>query len=105
MCEPVLERGLLDTSTVILLGRIDDPTALPDEPVISAVTLAELSVGPLVTDDLSRNALPDLRTCNRPSRTSPPLPFDACVRPCHSVASQRTYGGPAGSPRHACMTR
>jgi tRNA(fMet)-specific endonuclease VapC len=38
---------VLDTSTVILLGRLhaDD---LPDEPVITAVTLAELSVGPLV---------------------------------------------------------
>jgi tRNA(fMet)-specific endonuclease VapC len=40
--------GLLDTSTVILLGRIEDPDALPDESVISAVTLAELSVGPHV---------------------------------------------------------
>jgi tRNA(fMet)-specific endonuclease VapC len=36
---------MLDTSTVILLGRIDDPADLPDEAVISAITLAELSVG------------------------------------------------------------
>jgi predicted nucleic acid-binding protein len=42
--------GLLDTSTVILLGRIDDPATLPDESVISAITLAELSVGPHVAD-------------------------------------------------------
>jgi tRNA(fMet)-specific endonuclease VapC len=41
-------RGMLDTSTVILLGRLDDPADLPDESVISAVTLAELSVGPHV---------------------------------------------------------
>ncbi len=41
-------RGLLDTSTVILLARLDDPAVLPDEPLISAITLAELSVGPLV---------------------------------------------------------
>lgn len=41
-------RGMLDTSTVILLGRIGDPTTLPDEAVISAITLAELSVGPHV---------------------------------------------------------
>jgi tRNA(fMet)-specific endonuclease VapC len=40
--------GLLDTSTVILLGRIDDPSTLPLESVISAITLAELSVGPHV---------------------------------------------------------
>jgi tRNA(fMet)-specific endonuclease VapC len=39
---------MLDTSTVILLGRIEDPAALPDEAVISAITLAELSVGPHV---------------------------------------------------------
>ncbi len=39
---------MLDTSTVILLGRIGDPAALPDEAVISAITLAELSVGPHV---------------------------------------------------------
>jgi tRNA(fMet)-specific endonuclease VapC len=42
------ELGLLDTSIVILLGRIGDPATLPDESVISAVTLAELSVGPHV---------------------------------------------------------
>jgi len=33
-------RGLLDTTTVILLGGID-PAELPDEPTISAITLAE----------------------------------------------------------------
>ena len=38
-------RGLLDTSTVILLGRLDSST-LPYECLISTVTLAELSVGP-----------------------------------------------------------
>jgi tRNA(fMet)-specific endonuclease VapC len=41
-------RGVLDTSTVILLSRIGDATLLPAQPVITAVTLAELSVGPLV---------------------------------------------------------
>src|SRR5664279_364093 len=39
---------MLDTSTVILLGRLDDPADLPEESVVSAVTLAELSVGPHV---------------------------------------------------------
>jgi len=42
------QRGVLDTSTLILLGRISDVSTLPDEPLITAVTLAELSVGPLV---------------------------------------------------------
>lgn len=41
------ERGVLDTSTVILLGHLSEE-GLPDEPIITAVTLAELSVGPLV---------------------------------------------------------
>lgn len=46
-------RGLLDTSTVILLGRIRNPETLPREPLISAVSLAELSVGPLLaTSDM-----------------------------------------------------
>jgi tRNA(fMet)-specific endonuclease VapC len=44
-------RGILDTSTVILLSRLTDPAELPAEPLISAVTLAELSVGPLVASD------------------------------------------------------
>jgi hypothetical protein len=48
---------MLDTSTVILLGQISDATELPDESVISAVTLAELSVGPHVAhDDAERGA-------------------------------------------------
>src|SRR5262245_17855 len=52
--------GLLDTSTVILLGRIDDASTLPQESVISAITLAELSVGPHVagtqTERINRQA-------------------------------------------------
>jgi len=39
-------RGMLDTSTIILLGRLKDPSDLPQDSVVSAVTLAELSVGP-----------------------------------------------------------
>ena len=51
------QRGVLDTSTVILLSRIDDPDSLPVEPAITTITLAELSVGPLVArDDRERAA-------------------------------------------------
>ena len=41
---------MLDTSTVILLGRIENPADLPGEwlSCTGAVTLAELSVGPHV---------------------------------------------------------
>ena len=40
-------RGVLDTSTVILLPRLAEATDLPGEPLITAITLAELSAGPL----------------------------------------------------------
>jgi hypothetical protein len=39
-------QGILDTSTITLLPRLADATTLPLEPLITAVTLAELSVGP-----------------------------------------------------------
>ena len=48
--------GLLDTSTVILLSRLHDPAALPAEPAISTITLAELSVGPLVARNRAEQA-------------------------------------------------
>jgi tRNA(fMet)-specific endonuclease VapC len=47
--------GLLDTSTVILLPRLD-PATLRDRPLISTVTLPELSVGPLVAIDEAERA-------------------------------------------------
>lgn len=50
-------RDGLDTSTLTLLGRIGDVSQLPDEAEITAVTLAESSVGPLVaTTDEERSA-------------------------------------------------
>jgi tRNA(fMet)-specific endonuclease VapC len=50
------ERGILDTSTLILLGRLGDASALPAEPMITAVTLAELTVGPLVAREHDERA-------------------------------------------------
>jgi predicted nucleic acid-binding protein len=41
----------LDTSVVIALRDITDAAALLAEPLITTVTLAELSVGPLVARD------------------------------------------------------
>jgi len=43
-------RGILDTSVVIDRTTVD-PAALPDTWALSAITLAELSAGPLLTDD------------------------------------------------------
>lgn len=83
-------RGVLDTSTLILLGRITDVASLPEEPVITAVTLAELSVGPLVAaSDLERAA----RQAHLQAAEADfdPLPFDA--------AAARAFGAVAASLR------
>ena len=84
--------GLLDTSTLLLLPRISDPTTLPDEPLISAITLAELSVGPLVTDDSTERAA-RLAQVHQAEADFEPLPFDA--------AAARAFGRVAASLRHA----
>lgn len=67
--------GLLDTSVVIELGSLA-ASDLPQESFISAVTLAELSVGPLVasTDD-ERTARQSVLQVAEAHLT--PLPFDA----------------------------
>lgn len=66
---------MLDTSTVILMERLD-PAELPAEPVITAITLAELSVGPLVTDDEQERAARQARL-QEVEAAFEPLPFDA----------------------------
>jgi tRNA(fMet)-specific endonuclease VapC len=87
-----LARGILDTSTVIMLGRLDDPTVLPDEPLITAITLAELTVGPLVaTTDQERAA----RQAHLQQAESDfdALPFDA--------SAARAFGRVAASLRQS----
>ena len=86
------ERGILDTSGVIELVRITDPAALPSEPLISAVTLAELSVGPLVAaDEHDREARQ--AHLQQAEADFEPLPFDA--------AAARSFGRVAASLRRA----
>ncbi len=83
--------GILDTSTVILLERVqaDD---LPAEPLITAVTLAELSVGPLVASDATERAARQARL-QQAEADFDPLPFDA--------DAARAFGRVAASLRHA----
>jgi tRNA(fMet)-specific endonuclease VapC len=69
-------RGILDTSTVILLPQLDDAAALPDEPLITTVTLAELSVGPLVARDDAERAARQAQL-QQAEADFMPLPFDA----------------------------
>ena len=52
----VTSRGLLDTSVVVALGRYLDDPRMPERVFISAITLAELSVGPLVADSDAERA-------------------------------------------------
>jgi predicted nucleic acid-binding protein len=68
-------RGLLDTSTVILLPRLTDPGVLPEQPVISVVTLAELSVGPLVATSEEEQAARQAQV-QQAEADFDPLPFD-----------------------------
>lgn len=69
-------RGVLDTSTVILLPRVADPALLPAEPLITAVTLAELSVGPLVATTHEERAARQAHV-QQAEADFDPLPFDA----------------------------
>ncbi|HLH13357.1 MAG TPA: type II toxin-antitoxin system VapC family toxin [Solirubrobacteraceae bacterium] len=68
-------RGLLDTSVVIDLERLE-PAALPQEMAISTITVAELAAGPHATDDASERARRQERL-QRTEATFEPLPFDA----------------------------
>ncbi len=92
---PAPRRGVLDTSTVVLLPRLTDPDLLPAEPVITAITLAELSVGPLVTDDEAERAARQAHV-QQAEADFEPLPFDA--------AAARAFGHVASDLRRAGRT-
>jgi tRNA(fMet)-specific endonuclease VapC len=84
---------MLDTSTVILLGRISDPTELPDESVISAITLAELSVGPHVAHDETERSARQ-QHLQQAEADFDVLPFDAdCARAFGTVAAALRASG------------
>jgi tRNA(fMet)-specific endonuclease VapC len=85
-------RGILDTSTVIHLRSLTDATALPAEPLITAVTLAELSVGPLVAEDDGERAARQAHLQQAESDFDP-LPFDA--------NAARAFGGVAAALRRS----
>ena len=77
-----LARGLLDTSVIVDLDRLD-VAQLPEEVAISTVTLAELSCGPSATTDRSERARRQDRL-QRVEATFDPLPFD--------IEAARAYG-------------
>lgn len=87
-----MAKGVLDTSTLILLGRIDDDESLPSEPLITAITLAELSVGPLVAASDDERAARQVHL-QQAEADFDPLPFD--------TAAARSFGRVAASLRRA----
>jgi len=56
-----LPAGILDTCVLIELGCGVDDAALPDEQAITAITLGELSVGPLIAADDDERSRRQLR--------------------------------------------
>ncbi len=88
--------GLLDTSTVILLPRISDAEVLPRVPLISAISLAELAVGPLVASGAEERARRQAHLLQAEADFEP-LAFDA--------ASARAFGRVAASLRRAGRKR
>lgn len=85
-------RGILDTSTVILLGKLADAKTLPAEPLITAVTLAELSVGLLVAEEESERVARQAQL-QQAEADFKPLAFDA--------DAARAFGSVAASLRRA----
>ncbi len=85
--------GILDTSTFIQLKRVTDESALPHEPLITAVTLAELSIGPLVAASDDERAIRQAHL-QEAEADFDPVPFDAdAARAFARVAtSLRTAG-------------
>jgi tRNA(fMet)-specific endonuclease VapC len=83
-------RGILDTSTLLLLPRVADASSLPDEPLITAITLAELSVGPHVASSEAERAARQAHLQQAEAEFDP-LPFDA--------AAARAFGRVAASLR------
>lgn len=74
------------------MRQIAEPTVLPHEPLITTVTLAELSVGPLVARDDSERAARQAHL-QEAEADFEPLPFDR--------ASARAFGQVAASLRRS----
>lgn len=87
------DTGVLDTSTVNLLGRLEDPEVLPEQSMITAITLAELSVGPLVANDDAERSARQAHLLQAEASFDP-IPFDAAAaRAFGQVASDlRRHG-------------
>ncbi len=82
MANTRIARGILDTSVVIDLDRIDTAT-LPTEIAVTSITMAELAAGPHAAADAAERARRQDRL-QRAEAAFDPLPFDG--------AAARAYG-------------
>jgi predicted nucleic acid-binding protein len=88
----VHQRGILDTSALIPFNRYQEAGLLPAVSVITTITLAELSVGPLTAKNEIERAR-RLAHLQQAEASFNPLPFD--------VDAARAFGGVAASLRQA----
>ena len=88
-------RGLLDTSVVIDLDRLD-PSKLPIEVAVSALTMAELAAGPHATSDANERGRRQDRL-QRAEAAFDALPFDREA----ARAYGRIYASVTGAGRKA----
>jgi len=95
VADPRRPRGLLDTSVIIDLERLDEEH-LPIESAVSAITLAELAAGPHATQDPDERARRQDRL-QRAEAVFDPLPFDSEA----SRAYGRVYAAVVGAGRKA----
>ena len=71
-------QGVLGTSAAILLSRITEREARPAEPLITAVTFAELTVGPLAATTEAERAARQAHV-QQAEADFDPRPFDAAA--------------------------
>ncbi len=88
-------QGLLDTSVVIDLDRLD-PSELPIEVAVSALTMAELAAGPHAASDADERGRRQDRL-QRAEAAFDPLPFDGEA----ARAYGRIYAAVTASGRRA----
>jgi len=97
--QPRRPRGIVDTSVVIDLERLD-PVVLPVEIAVSAITLAELAAGPHATNDPDERGRRQDRL-QRAEAAFDPLPLDSEAARAYGriYAAVVTVGRKARGPR------
>ena len=99
MTQPVEGAGILDTNLVVLLPRLAASGLLPRRPVTTAITLAELSVGPLVAATDGERAQRQA-VLQQTEATFTALPFDdAAARAFGRVSADLRRAGRKTSAR------